>query len=131
MRDKTTYKKTRPGLMARIWHGVLLTEPKHATPPPSSDGWLTLASSGRAVQVIDARDDPLTSLLVTEDACWLFAVEDWRRRQPHRWQRAARRAWSSEAAALVAKRDRLTALTAQLPSRKPSDKPARTPKLPG
>lgn len=130
MHNKTTNRNDRPRLMRRIWRSLML-KTDDATPPAIADGWLRLASSGCAVQVVDARDDPLTSTLVTEDTCWLFAVEDWRGRQPRWWQRAARRAWLDEAAVLVAKRDRLLEATRQLATRKPPDKSARPPKLPG
>lgn len=131
MRHKTMNKDNRTGRRARIWHELMLKTDDATLPPATSDGWLTLSSSGRAVQVIDARDDPLTSLLVSEDACWSFAVEDWRHRQPRRWQRAARRAWLGEAAVLVAKRDRLVADTVRLGAHTRPGGSVRVPKLPG
>lgn len=130
MRHKTMSTNHRPRRATRIWRSLML-KTEDPTPPATLEGWLTLASSGRAVQVIDARDDPLTSLLVSEDACWSFAVEDWRHRQPRRWQRAARRAWLGEAAVLVAKRDRLVADTVRLGAHTRPGGSVRVPKLPG
>lgn len=56
-----------------------------------------------------ALDRPLLGALVTEDACWQFAVDAWQARKPWWFHTAARRRWRTDGTALEAKRARLRA----------------------
>lgn len=128
MRDETTHESGHLRRLARL---VFAIGPGRDRTAATSDGWLTLACGGGRVQAIDARDDPVTGRIVAEDTCWLFAVQDWRCRQPRRWRRQARRAWRAEARMLADKRTRLVAAAEGLSARRPPDRSFHAPKLPG
>src|SRR5690348_5293772 len=76
-------------------------------------GDLELASSGRRVAVIAARDFPTVSALLGEDACWQFARLFWRDRRPARWHVRRHRAWRAEEPELEQKRQRLIAMSVE------------------
>lgn len=77
-------------------------------------GHLELASSGRRVPVIMARDVPTASALVGEDACWQFARLFWRDRRPARWRISRHRVWRTEERELEQKRQRLVAMSEEV-----------------
>jgi hypothetical protein len=84
---------------------------------PEFDNWLRLASSGWCLKVGDVLAEPITAALVSEDACWYFAVEDWRQRRPRRWRRKDMRAWRAEEMILADEQVRLVEAAIQVPTR--------------
>jgi hypothetical protein len=83
---------------------------------PEFDNWLRLASSGWSLQLADVLAEPITAALVSEDAGWYFAVEDWRQRRPQRWRRKAMRQWRAEEVILADKQVRLVEAAIQVPT---------------
>jgi hypothetical protein len=81
--------------------------PRHIVPPDRSPefaaqrGWLHMSSSGWYLHVDDVRAEPGLSALVSADAVWFLAYQDWAGRQPRRWQGRAWRSWRREEAALA------------------------------
>jgi hypothetical protein len=83
------------------------------TSAPRTD-LIRLVSSGRLVDVYDVLDRPVTGFVAAEDACWQFALADWRQRKPRRWRIAAHRAWREEGTRLDQKRARLVAFAGEI-----------------
>jgi hypothetical protein len=79
-------------------------------------GWLHMTSSGWYLHVDDVRAEPGLSALVSADAVWYLAYQDWARRRPRRWQAAAWRAWRKEEAALAAEQSGLVRAAFARPS---------------
>jgi hypothetical protein len=109
----------RPGRGARA--------PRRVVPPelnPKSASWhgvLHLSSSGWCLPVDDVRAEPDLTALVSADACWLLAYQDWARRRPQRWRGRAWRAWRKEEAALAVEQDGLVRASFAVPTlRSPS-----------
>jgi hypothetical protein len=71
-------------------------------------------AAGTDIVPVFFRDRPLFAALATEDACWQFAVADWRAREPSVWQFADRRTWRDEGLALIEKRTRIREVAAEL-----------------
>ncbi|MEV0740224.1 hypothetical protein AB0I51_30805 [Streptomyces sp. NPDC050549] len=74
---------------------------------------LALRCAQRTVGVEAALQLPSVMVLVVEDACTAFALEDWRRREPPRRHLQARRGWQAEGRRLRTKEGRLRELAAQ------------------
>jgi hypothetical protein len=49
-----------------------------------------------SVNGADLLEDALLRALVVEDSCWTVAMDDWRARRPHRWQRPEIKRWRAE-----------------------------------
>jgi hypothetical protein len=85
--------------------------PRHVVPPQRAftprQGWLHLASSGWYVDIEDVRAEPELTRLMSSDACWFVAYQDWATRRPQRWRVRAWRSWRKEEAALAAEQDGL------------------------
>jgi hypothetical protein len=85
--------------------------PQRVVPPQPTvaarRGWLHLASSGWYVDVDEVRGEPELAQLMSSDACWFVAYQDWATRRPHQWRVAAWRSWRKEEAALAAEQERL------------------------
>jgi hypothetical protein len=64
-------------------------------------GWLHMTSSGWYLHVDDVRAEPGLSALVSADAVWFLAYQDWAGRRPRRWQGRAWRSWRREETALA------------------------------
>jgi hypothetical protein len=90
---------------------------------PDREGWMLLASSGWHVRLSDVLDQPTTGVLVTEDACWQFAMRDWESRRPRPWRPSARREWRAEGTRLEDKRLRLVEMTRQVRTLRPKSAP--------
>jgi hypothetical protein len=79
--------------------------PRHVVAPQRTfrarHGWLHLASSGWYVDVDEVRAEPELTQLMSADACWFLAYQDWAGRRPRRWQLAAWRSWRREELALA------------------------------
>ena len=85
----------------------------------SHAGVLHLSSSGWYLHIDDVRAEPELTALLSADACWLLAYQDWARRRPRRWQRRAWRAWRKEEAMLAAEQDELVRATLARPTVRP------------
>lgn len=96
--------------------------PRHPVPPERSPefaaqrGWLHMTSSGWYVHVDDVRAEPGLTELVSADACWFLAYQDWATRRPRRWQHRAWRSWRREETALAAEQDGLVRAAFARPS---------------
>jgi hypothetical protein len=84
---------------------------------------LHMSSSGWYLHVDDVRADPELSALVSADACWLLAYQDWARRRPRRWRARAWRSWRKEEAALAAEQDGLVRAAFARPALRPQSSP--------
>ena len=76
--------------------------------PPQT--YLRLGSSGRRVTVMAARDFPIVSVLLGEDAYWQFSRTFWQARKPAWWRLRARPVWRAQGSELEVKRLRLVAM---------------------
>lgn len=91
--------------------------PRRVVPPERTaqfafqHGLLHMSSSGWYLPVDDVRSEPALTELVSADACWLLAYQDWAGRRPRRWQGRAWRSWRKEEAALAAEQDGLVRAT--------------------
>ena len=91
--------------------------PRRVVPPErsvqfaSQRGWLHMSSSGWYLHVDDVRAEPELTALVSADACWFLAYQDWAGRRPRRWQGRSWRSWRKEEAALAAEQDGLVRAT--------------------
>jgi len=106
------------------------TGPPRRVVPPDGDpqsasrhGLLHMSSSGWYLLVDDVRGEPDLTALVSADACWLLAYQDWARRRPQRWQGRAWRAWRREEAALAVEQDGLVRATFAVPTLRPQSSP--------
>jgi hypothetical protein len=103
--------------------------PRRVVPPEgtahraASYGLLHMSSSGWYLQVEDVRTEPELTALVSADACWLIAYQDWAKRRPRRWQGRAWRSWRKEEAALAAEQDGLVRATLARPTLRPQSSP--------
>lgn len=93
--------------------------PDRAAESASEHNVLHLSSSGWYLHVDDVRAEPELTALISADACWLLAYQDWAGRRPRRWQGWAWRAWRKEEAALAAEQDGLVRVTFARPSLRP------------
>jgi hypothetical protein len=95
--------------------------PPHRTDSshPAFSNWLRLASSGWYLQIADVLAAPRTAVLVSEDASWYFAFEDWQLRRPRRGRRAELRAWREEERLLADEQARLVEAMLHLPTLRP------------
>jgi hypothetical protein len=99
--------------------------PRRVVPPDSTPRFaarrnlLHLSSSGWDLHVDDVRAEPELTALISADACWLLASQDWVSRRPRRWQGRAWRSWRKEEAALAAEQDGLVRASFARPSLRP------------
>ena len=70
----------------------------------------TLISVPTVIEFDRLLTDPRWAAFAAEDACWKLALDDWRSRTPHRWQRRRLRRWVAEGVLLFADQERLQAL---------------------
>lgn len=96
--------------------------PRRVVPPERTaqfahhHGLLHMSSSGWYLHVDDVREQPELTALVSADACWLLAYQDWARRRPRRWHGRAWRSWRKEEAVLAAEQDGLVRATLARPT---------------
>jgi len=81
--------------------------------------WVRLSSTGWYLSLEDVLADPAMQDLLGADSCWQFAVDDWRRRRPHRWSWKAHRSWRGEEFELAAEQARLVAVSTPLRTLRP------------
>jgi hypothetical protein len=99
--------------------------PRRVVPPERSPqfaaqhGWLHMASSGWYLHLDDVRSEPRLSELISNDACWFLAYQDWARNRPRRWDRRAWRAWRRHEAELAAEQAELVRAAFTRPSLRP------------
>jgi hypothetical protein len=89
----------------------------------SRHGLLHMSSSGWYLRVDDVRIEPELTALISADACWLLAYQDWASRRPRRWNGRAWRAWRKEEAVLAAEQDGLVRATLARPTLRPQSSP--------
>lgn len=80
---------------------------------------LHLSSSGWYLHVDDVLVEPELTALMSADACWLLAYQDWASRRPRWWRAWAWRSWRKEEATLAAEQDALVRATLARPSLRP------------
>lgn len=103
--------------------------PRRVVPPAGSPqlasrkNLLHMSSSGWYLRVDDVRAEPELTALISADACWLLAYQDWASRRPRRWQGRAWRSWRKEEAALAAEQDGLVRATLARPTLRPQSSP--------
>lgn len=103
--------------------------PRRVVPPEGTartaahHGLLHMSSSGWYLRVEDVRAEPELTALVSADACWLLAYQDWVTRRPRRWQGRAWRSWRKEEAALAAEQDGLVRAMLARPTLRPQSSP--------
>lgn len=85
----------------------------------SMANWVRLSSSGWFLFLDDVLANAATQDIVGADSCWQFAVDDWRRRKPHRWSHTAYRLWRAEEAELAVEQARLVAASTPLRTLRP------------
>jgi hypothetical protein len=100
-----------------------IVPPERSPQTASRQGLLHLSSSGWYLPVDDVRTEPDLTALVSADACWLLAYQDWARRRPQRRGGRAWRAWRKEEAALAAEQDGLVRASLELPALRPQSSP--------
>jgi hypothetical protein len=103
--------------------------PRRVVPPPgnsqvaSRQNLLHMSSSGWYLHVDDVRAEPELTALISADACWLLAYQDWASRRPRRWQGRSWRSWRKEEAALAAEQDGLVRAALARPTLRPQSPP--------
>jgi hypothetical protein len=103
--------------------------PRRVVPPEGTSQFashqnvLHMSSSGWYLHVDDVRAEPELTALVSADACWLLAYQDWAGRRPRRWQGRAWRSWRKEEAALAAEQDGLVRAALARPTLRPQSSP--------
>lgn len=85
----------------------------------SMQNWVRLSSTGWYLALDDVLADPQLQDLLGADLCWQFAVDDWRRRRPHRWSWTGRRAWRYEELELADAQARLVEVSTPLRTLRP------------
>jgi hypothetical protein len=99
--------------------------PRRVVPPErspqfaSQHAWLRMSSSGWYLHVEDVLAEPALTELISADACWLIAYQDWANRRPRRSPGRAWRSWRKEEAVLAVEQDALVRATFARPSLRP------------
>lgn len=57
---------------------------------------IRLDTIGRTISILDVTTDPQLSHLMSEDACWRFAYEQWMATRPARWHREQWQQWQND-----------------------------------
>jgi hypothetical protein len=84
---------------------------RHRTSPEWN---LHLECTGTDIAPRFLAESPSVATLAVEDLCWQAAIDDWKRRRPHRWRSRARADWEAEGKLLSAEADRLRELAVEM-----------------